>query len=161
MKYRYLTYQELEIVKEDFSDFLYHNGMNTYEWNVIQDQQSKFALKILMEFSDLTFDRVFSEINYLNFKSKDGLIAVQFETFKMNVIQLKSRGENCTKTKNTEYSDLFKDINLQSQFLCSKTSSDYKTERGLVIFDLIEQGYIPADEKLYQQLFQSRLASQN
>ena len=67
MKYRYLTYQELDLLRYDFQDFLYQERTTHYEWKVLQDQHSKVALNLLSKYSDITFDKVMQDISYLYF----------------------------------------------------------------------------------------------
>lgn len=160
MKYRYLTYKELDLLQEDFSEFLYQEGINQYEWNILQDQQSTEALFLLEKYSDLTFEKVMHDIHYLTFKSANKIMAFQCEPNKMIVLSLKSNGPVSMES--------IAQIGLQEDngesllsYKCGKEVRVYSEDRESDIFKLVEGGCFPSDESLFNSLSLIRKSFQN
>ena len=74
LKYRQLTYQEFDLMQMDFQEFLYKQGYSRFEWKVLQDQHSEYAINLLDKYSDQTFQKVMKDIHYLEFRKPKQLI---------------------------------------------------------------------------------------
>ena len=90
MKYRQLTYKELTVMQEDFSDFLYTQGFSRFDWRVLQDQHSEQAVNLLGEYSDQTFDKVMQSIEYLEYRTPKVLYAYHCQKEQMEIIGLQA-----------------------------------------------------------------------
>lgn len=151
MKYRYLTFQELDLLHDDFSDFLYTEGINRFEWNVLQDQQSRDALSLLGKYSDLTFKKVIEDIQYLSYRSKSELISFKCKPNKMVVIHLKSVGNDQLDLNDESSWQEIKQPGMYT-FHCAKTIKPYTEDRESDLFKLMESGCYPTDFQLFQTL---------
>ena len=160
MKYRILTYQELQILQEDFSEFLYKRGLNKFEWNVLQDQESNNAFRILSSFSDETFEKVLKDIKFLEFRSKNRIQSIKCQAKKMVILKLTSKlnqaidftDRNCIRSLEKES---------LVPYSCSKEVKYYEQEREKEIFSLIESGCYSVNSSLFISLNTSRKAIQN
>lgn len=160
MKYRYLTYKELDLLQEDFSEFLYQEGINQFEWQVLQDQQSADALYLLEKYSDLTFEKVMHDIHYLTFRSANKIMAFQCEPKKMIVLSLKSNSPiSMDRIANIGLLEDNKEMLLS--YKCGKEIRSYSEDRECDIFRLIEGGCFPSDSSLFNSLNLIRKSFQN
>ncbi|KAA3644328.1 MAG: hypothetical protein DWP98_12415 [Bacteroidetes bacterium] len=160
MRYRYLTYQELDMLQEDFNEFLYQEGINKFEWYILQDQQSVDALKLLGKYSELTFEKVMQDISYLYYYDGFQLKSFECQTNRMLVISFKTSNNTKLDFNSTSGLSLNPNQGLIS-YKCSKTISDYVEDRESDIFKLIEAGCIPTDHKIFKQLSFLRKSYQN
>lgn len=160
MKYRYLTYQELDILSDDFNEFLYQEGINSFEWSVLQDQQSMEALNLLGKYSDLTFEKVLQDIQYLGYKKKGEIASFKCQADKMVIIRLKSVGKTELNFNDLNELEVLKQKNLLT-FKCSKTVNRYAENRESDIFKLIEFGCFATDQKLFNSLSIIRKSYEN
>jgi len=160
MKYRRLTYQELELLESDFSDFLYHHGFNRFEWRVLQDQHSGQALKLLHKYSDQTFEKVMREVKYLQLRTKELIRTIQFkskEYVQIDVLQEKEAQLDFSSSESLGQipGDFFGPLRIK------KSVNPYQTERENIIFNLIESGYYVVSRKVYVAFDHLRKAEQN
>lgn len=156
MKYRCLTYQELDIAKDGFVDFLYENGTNKYEWNILNDQSHVWASNLLEEYSDMVFDNMLKEIEYINLNAGNELLCFEFEDQNYTLIKLKFDKKHLS-LKNWKES-------VQEEFTkmkCSISSNQYATSRENLCFYLLENGGEVGNGKTFNAFKQLRLINQN
>lgn len=160
MKYRYLTYQELTVVEDDFSNYLYDHGFNQYEWKVLQDQNSDQALSLLEDYSDLIFDRLVQNVEYLEYRSDKQLRAI--EVHKDHMVSIGIQIPEKSNIDLTDISSLSEIEESEEQpYRCFKEVTPYNTDRDHEVFDLIESGCYVVDSSVFEQLSLLRLAFQN
>ena len=66
-KYRRLTIDELEILKEDFVKFLASNGIDSLEWMKLKTENLEEANNHIDLFSDIVIDNALNNIQWLEF----------------------------------------------------------------------------------------------
>jgi hypothetical protein len=69
MQFRRLSLEELEELKDDFIRFLAANQVTATDWEQIKTQEPEKAGSLLDLFSDLVFERVLKNLEYLEFKT--------------------------------------------------------------------------------------------
>ncbi len=160
MKYRYLTYQELTVMNEDFSDFLYAEGFSGYDWKVLQDQHSEQALNMLSRYSDETFEKVMQSVKYLEYRSSDQLIA--FECLEEDITAIGIKAPQQLQFDFTQIQSLsLVEQNFWSGFKCFKEVRPYIKNREDEVFQLIEAGHFVSSQENYRYLENLRLLNQN
>lgn len=160
MKYRYLTYQELTVVEDDFSNFLYDHGFSQFEWKVLQDQYSDQALSMLGDYSDLIFDRLVKDVKYLEFRSAKQLRAIECHTDHMISIGIQLPDKSSLNL--TDLASLSCIDKSDSQaYKCFKEIHNYSSDRDHEIFELIEAGCYVVDASVFEQLNRLRVTFQN
>jgi|SRR5690554_3442105 len=140
-KYRTLTYQELDILQEDFVDFLYLEGFSKFDWRILLEQHSEFALDMLNRYSDQAFEKVMKTVDYLE-KLKNGRLTTVYchsKYFDIAAIDL-----NLSQSSLYLNRRLLSDVTSELQLGVSKIylkKVDFSIEREQEIFDLIERGF--------------------
>ena len=151
MKYRCLTYQEFDLLSTDFNDFLYSEGINTYEWRILQDQYSDDAFDLLKKYSDLTFDKLIKEVQYLEYRSEKQLLLYECRENYYTII-----GIEIPKNSSISLTDLksIKSVSKKERHACKsfKLNTPYQQNREQEIFNFIEAGYYIVDEKAFKQI---------
>jgi hypothetical protein len=151
MKYRCLTYKEFDLLSTDFSNFLYSEGINRYEWKILQDQYSDYAFKLLKKYSDLTFEKVMKDVQYLEYRT-----AKQLLLFECRKEQFVTIGIDIPKNSSINLTDIssFQELSRNELHLCRtfKFDSPYRSSREEEIFNFIEAGYYIVDEKTYNRI---------
>lgn len=160
MKYRCLTYKELDVLHADFDEFLYHEGLSKYEWNLLQDYYSSNAVQLLEKYSDLTFEKVFRDVQYLesrNAKSLQVICCLPDEMVSIGIQIPSSSSIDLTDARSLEW--IGKDD--LCGYRCFKQRTNYKGGREQHIFNLIEAGFYVVDEDAYNRLYSMRLRYEN
>src|SRR5680860_1621178 len=65
MKYRMLTTEELEELEPEFVTFLAANGIPADNWVRIKEKEPENRDKLITIFSDVVFDKILSNVHYL------------------------------------------------------------------------------------------------
>lgn len=151
MKYRILTFQELSVLEDDFSEFLYRRGFNQYDWNFLQDHAPIQAIDLIGQYSDITFEKVMQAVEYLAYRNEHEIISYrcnESELIKITVQSLHNNDLDFTRDNPFKYSK--NGCLIGCKFF--KEVSNYKLNREKTIFGLIEEGYIATDDKLHDSL---------
>ena len=151
MKYSRLTKEQFEELHQEFINFLASQTIDKAEWDKLKAEKPEVAEQELDVFSDLIWEGVLSRAKYLEHFSKNHIFL--FECFETEIksIVLKSKMADInflTKEGLQWFSDNLFTENIDMR-LGTKTFSDDKNSD---IFQLIQQGSILSDGKLYNQI---------
>lgn len=155
MKYRCLTYQELDIAREGFMEFLYENGTNRFEWNILNDQSHVWATNLLEEYSDMVFDNMLKEIDYIKLNTGSELLCFEFEPEHYTLIRLKLESNDIKVSSN-----FYKDNDL-TKLKSSISINHYHSSRENLCFYLLENGGEVGNGHTFNAFKQLRLMRQN
>lgn len=151
MKFKRLTKEQFEELHVEFSNFLATQSIDKTEWDKIKTEKPEVAEMELDVFSDLIWEGVLKNTNYLEHFSKNHIFLFHCQENFIQSIVLKTLNfdiDFLTKEGLQWLSDnLFTDaveIHLGKK--------EYETERNLSIFNLITQGAILSDGQLYLQI---------
>lgn len=142
MKYRRLTEAELDEVEPQFVRFLASNQITADDWEKLKTNSPDKVERLIEIFSDIVFDKVLEDVNYLEFKTPHDLKAFHFLEDKAVMNGLKIEGE--TEVDLTEQMNP-KQLSQQLQLTGAKlklytAEKEYKESRKMEIFNLMEGG---------------------
>ena len=142
MKYRRLTEAELDEVEPQFVRFLASNQITADDWEKLKTESPNKVERLIEIFSDIVFDKVLEDVNYLEFKTPHDLKAFYFLEDKAVMNGLKIEGE--TEVDLTEQMNP-KQLSQQLQLTGAKlklytAEKAYKASRKMEIFNLMEGG---------------------
>ena len=151
MKYKRLTKEQFEALHQEFITFLATQSIDKAEWDKIKAEKPEVAEQELDVFSDLIWEGVLTNANYLEHFSKSHIFLFHCQEKFMQSIVLKSldaQVDFMNKDGLAWLSDnIFTDV--VEMHLGKK---EYEDERNKAIFDLISQGAILSDGQLYLQI---------
>lgn len=151
MKYKRLTKEQFESLHEEFANFLATQSIDKKEWDEIKANKPEVAEQELDIFSDLIWEGVLSNTQFLEHFSKNHIFLFHTQEKEIQSIVLKS---------------LVTEIDLMTveglQWLSDNMFTDnveihlgkkgYEEEKNAAIFNLITQGAILSDGQLYIQI---------
>ena len=155
MKYRILSLEELEELEKEFVTFLSAQSIPSDLWQEIREKQPDRASLLIEQFSDIVFEKVLTNIEYLEQKSKKEIRL--FHCLDDTIIMLGLVIEGETQL------DFTQDISPEHMFQQMKESGaslkmyrgkkTYKDQREVELFKLMEEGaLISKDGALYKTL---------
>ncbi|MGL2964695.1 DUF6495 family protein [Flavobacterium sp. RSB2_4_14] len=151
MKYKRLTKEQFEALHQEFSNFLATQAIDKAEWDSIKTNKPEVAEQELDVFSDLIWEGVLKNANYLEHFSKNHIFLFHCQEKLIQSIVLKAL--------NPEVNFLEKEgLQWLSDNMFTETveihlgKKEYEAERNTAIFDLISQGAILSDGQLYLQI---------
>lgn len=148
MKYARLTKEQFEELHQEFINFLASQSITADEWKEIKEQKPEVAEQELDVFSDLVWEGVLNQAQYLEHISANQLYLFKITEFTINLIAVKVENEAVDITTRHGYSWLQQNLmdDRVSLYTSSKNISD---DRNKDIFALIQQGGVITKGELY------------
>lgn len=151
MKYKRLTKEQFEALHQEFANFLASQSIDKKEWDDIKTNKPEVAEQELDVFSDLIWEGVLTNAQFLEHFSKNHIFLFHCQEKFIDSMVLKSlvtEVDFMTKEGLQWLTDnIFTDT---VEILTGKKA--YEKERNDAIFDLITQGTILSDGQLYLQI---------
>jgi hypothetical protein len=149
MKYTRLTKEQLDELHQEFINFLATQSITADEWLIIKTNRPHVAEEQLDVFSDLIWEGVLGNVNYLENVSAQHMHLFHCLEKEMKLISVKVMNPEIDLQTKVGF-DWFKK-NWQSDFVEYLTASKaYSSDKNLDIFGLIEQGAVITKGDLYQ-----------
>jgi len=149
MKYRKLTTEELEELKEEFIQFLVSNTVTADDWVKIKETQIDKAEKLIEMFSDQVLDKALSNIKFLEKREAKNIMLFHCRKDEIDMISLSIDSNSPYDfTKENELVEIAEYEKLSS----FKSTKKYSKIREEEIFDLLNNGCLTTDEQLYKVL---------
>jgi hypothetical protein len=151
MKYKRLTKEQFETLHSEFANFLATQSIDKAEWDNIKAEKPEVAEQELDVFSDLVWEGVLKNTNYLEHFSKNHIFLFHCQEIQLRSIIIKSLVP--------EVNFLNKDgLKWLSDNLFTETvdmhvgKKEYSLNRNDDLFKLITEGAILSDGQLYMQV---------
>lgn len=141
MKYRRLTKEQLEELHPEFINFLATQTITATEWEDIKTSKPEVAEQELDVFSDLVWEGVLTQAEYLEHISPQTMNLFQLEEKQMNLISVMIGDELIDITTKEGYAWLQKNLMDDTVKLFTATKK-YSDDPNGDKFKLIEQGAV-------------------
>lgn len=155
MKYRQLSIDELQELEQEFITFLSAQSITSDLWLEIKEKQAHRAQQLIEQFSDIVFEKVIANIEYLEQKSKREIRLFYCQKEKIEMLGLLIEGEtqlDFTQPLNPQ--QMLQQMQLSGASLkMYQGEKAYNKQREIELFELMEQGaLISKDGALYKTL---------
>ncbi len=155
MKYRVLNIEELQELEQEFITFLSAQSITSDVWEEMKEKQAERANLLIEQFSDLVFEKVIANIEYLEQKSKREIRLFHCMPEKIKMLGLVIQGETQLDfTQNMSPEQMMQQMQLSGAGLkMYQGERAYKKQREIELFELMEEGaLISKDGALYKTL---------
>ncbi|MCK5677848.1 MAG: hypothetical protein KAH72_05170 [Flavobacteriaceae bacterium] len=149
MKYTQLTKEQFEELHEEFAKFLATQKIDISEWEKIKNNKPEIADEELNLFSDLVWERVLNNTEYLEHFSKDSLNLFKCDDTSIQRIVVKVNKQNIDFLDKKDF-NWFLDNSKDSSIEYFKGQKSFSKNRNMDIFDLIQQGSVVSKGELYE-----------
>jgi hypothetical protein len=155
MKYRRLNQEELKDLQPDFVAFLASNTITASDWEGIKKDTPEKAEQLVDMFSDIIFDKVLQNANYLEYKTTNDIKTFHFLEDKIVMnglfvegdIQFDFQKERSPEQMMTELKDSGAKLKLYT------AEKKYKADKEKEAFKMLENGaLISKDGALFKLL---------
>ena len=154
IKYRRLNLEELEALKEEFIQFLASNSITADEWTEIKENKIDTAEELISVFSEIAWDKILTNIQFLEVRSKSALTVFHFGKEKAELIRLHSKNEEIDFTDLTQLqrgtSYLFDEKKGKPEII--KGAKEYSSSRNEELYLEMQKGAAPTSGKLWESL---------
>ncbi|MCB9266574.1 MAG: hypothetical protein H6558_16235 [Lewinellaceae bacterium] len=155
MKYRRLHQDELENLEKEFVQFLASNQVTANEWEKLKAEEAEKAEQLIDIFSDIVFEKVIDDIEYLEYKTPKDIKAFHFEENRIVMNGLLVDGQTGFDfTLEQSPQQMLQQIQLTGARLKLYTAEKaYSRGRNMEIFEMMENGaLISRDGSLFKTL---------
>ncbi len=160
MKYRRLTNEELKQLEPDFVRFLASQSIPATDWEAMKARGDARVGELLDDFSDLIFERVLSNVKYLEKRTKHEwhVYKVMDEFLKLNGLRLSGNEEiDFRRSKDLDLKSLY--LEYGGNLTLFTAEKKFRKEKSLEVFDLLEAGcLIQKSGDLFELLEQLKTA---
>ena len=151
MRFRVLTTEELEPLKDDFIKFLSANTITGEDWTAIKKDKPEEAETLLAMFCDIVWEKSLDKINFLEHRDEKYLKVFSCREEKIEMVGFAVLAENAPSlledlTFEKLGSGALKFSDLNAEFYTSeKPSDDLIMEK----FKMMEEGCMPCTEAYF------------
>ena len=151
MKYKRLTKEQFEALHQEFANFLATQSIDKNEWDKIKTNKPQVAEQELDIFSDLIWEGVLTNAQFLEHFSKNHIFLFHCQEKYIDSMVIKALEPTVDFLKTEGLQWLSDNIFAETvEILTGK--KEYDKVRNEAIFDLITQGAILSDGQLYIQV---------
>ena len=151
MKYKRLTKEQFEALHQEFANFLATQSIDKNEWDKIKTNKPQVAEQELDIFSDLIWEGVLTNAQFLEHFSKNHIFLFHCQEKYIDSMVIKALEPTVDFLKTEGLQWLSDNIFTETvEILTGK--KEYDKVRNEAIFDLITQGAILSDGQLYIQV---------
>lgn len=157
MKYRPLSIEELKHFEKEFINFLAINGIEPQNWEHIKSEKGDRMTALLHQFSDLVFEKVLRQIQYLEHRTPKDLKVFHCLEDRIKLIGIVvDSGSSLDLTQKEWQGEILKAIQSGKSHLLRVYSAEksYKVSREEELFEMVSSGCFIIDESLFQTLEQ-------
>jgi hypothetical protein len=151
VKYKRLTKEQFEELHKEFTNFLASQSIDKSEWDTIKSEKPEVAEQELDIFSDLIWEGVLTNAQYLEHFSKNHIFLFHCQDKFIQSIVLKAL-EPQVDFMQKEGLQWLSDNMFTDTVEIHLGKKEYQEERNTAIFDLIKEGAILSDGQLYLQI---------
>ncbi len=152
MKYTQLTKEQFEELNEEFAVFLAAQSIDVKQWDKIKIESPDLADKELNIFSDFVWEKVLNKANYVEHFSKNTINLFKCSEKKIDRIVVKVNKDSVNLLEDSDF-NWFLDNSKDPSIEYLKGKKSYSKERNLEIFELIQQGGVVSQGKLYEAIY--------
>jgi len=145
-KYRLLSNKELKLMEKDFIEYLVVNSIIADDWIKLKKNDPEKAQKIIELFSDVVLEKVLRKLQYLKKVNKDSILCFHYQSNQVVLVGIQENIPGAITKLGTSQSYNIDDYELMY------SEKEYKKQREIEMFNMIEKGAIISDGKLYNQL---------
>ena len=148
MKYKRLTSEELQTLEQEFIHFLAAAQITGTDWENMKKNKQETAEELLDAFSDVVYEKVLGNINFLEYRDEKTLNIFKFEKDKISLVGLRVKENSLIDLTRP---DMFSELNDENFAAVKviKTERGYNNTKEVEVFDLIQNGCVITDEKLF------------
>lgn len=151
MKYKRLTIEELKELEPEFINFLSSAQITGKDWDTMKKNEIKKAEELIDVFSDMVYQKIMSKIQFLEYREEKTLNIFNCTNDKIILIGLRVKDHSSINLKMDDVFTQWNKSNLNSLNIL-KTEKKYLKEREVELFDLLQNGCLITNDKLYNIL---------
>ena len=150
-KHKRLSPDELQALEPEFINFLSSIQITGLDWEKMKRNELEKAEKLITVFSDIVYEKVLSKIKFLEFRDEKTLNIFNCLDDKIRLVGLRVKEHSPLDLTSPDVFSQWTE-NTAGAVNIIKTEKVYIRERGIEVFELLQNGCLITDEKLFKLL---------
>lgn len=151
MKYKRLTTEELQELEKEFIHFLSSAQITGPDWEKMKKNEADKANELIDVFSDVVYDKVLSKIKFLEYRDEKTLNIFNCAEEKITLVGLRVKEQSDLNLTAPEVFTQWNESHTSAVNVI-KTEKNYSKERGIEVFELLQNGCLITDDRLFKLL---------
>jgi len=150
-EYRLLSLEELQEMENEFVNYLVVNGIAAEDWQQMKIEEPAKAERLIELFSDMVFETIMRNVQFLEYREKKELITFQCLGDKLVLVGMKAEGDSEADFTSQEY--IKKAMVSPPDGLKVYTSEKkYQKKREIELFEMTQRGCFITEGNLFKTL---------
>jgi hypothetical protein len=152
MKYRRLSLEELEALKDEFIQFLSANSVTAHAWVNLKAAHPEKAEELIGLFSDIVWEKVIQKTDYLEIRRRNGIQLFAFRDEVAEMIQITVQDPEFDFRKDEDISALANGSKKLESLkpTIHRGKKTYTNSRKEEVYYQLERGGVVAGEGLWE-----------
>lgn len=151
MKYKRLTTDELKALEPEFVHFLASAQITGSDWDKMKKNELEKANELIDVFSDVVYDKVLRKIKYLEYRDAKNLNLFYCAEDKIGLVGIRVKENATLDLTDSDLLNKWNERDLTSVHIV-KSEKNYVKEREEEVFELLQNGCLITDERLFNVL---------
>lgn len=162
MRFRRLRKEELESLEQDFVQFLATHQITAQEWVALRDEGNDKVYELIDIFSDIVLEKVYSQIEYLQHRTKDTIRVFHCQADKIIMTGLQISDSNRDLTNPDDVALLSQPNGVEGSVKIFQLEKEYQQDRPDEVFQMMHRdGCQPASAAMFGALIDMYQGSAN
>jgi hypothetical protein len=151
MKYKRLTNEELQALEKEFVNYLAAGQITASDWEKMKKQEIEKVEELIDVFSDMVYEKVMSKIKFLEFREKKTLNIYNCLEENIHLVGLRVSENSVLDLTAGDVLNQWNN-NHDNAISIIKSEKKYVKDRGVEVFELLQNGCLITDDKLFNVL---------
>ena len=151
MKYKRLRSEELQALEKEFVSFLASAQITGTDWEKMKEQEHDKVNELIEVFSDVVYDKVLRKIKFLEFRDAKTLNIFNCTEEKIKLLGLRVNENSPLDLTAPDVLSKWNESN-SGNVTVVRTEKSYIKDRELEMFELLQNGCLISDDRLYNLL---------
>lgn len=150
-KYKRLTSEELKLLEKEFVNFLASAQITAADWEKMKNNEAEKVEELIAVFSDVVYEKVLGKVKFLEYREPKTLNIFNCQENKIVLIGLRVKEHSSLDLTAPDIFNQWSESHTSSVNVI-KTEKKYVKERGEEVFELLQNGCLITDDKLFNIL---------
>lgn len=151
MRFRRLTLDELDALKNEFIQFLASNTITGEDWKKLKEEQLEIAEKLIDVFSDIVMEKSLSKVHFLEKREPNNVLLFYAKETEIDLIGISIDSPHHDLTNEKDLEQLMQNASgIETKMF--KSSKPYIKNREDEVFEMLQSGCLITDSMLFTTL---------
>lgn len=150
-EYRLLSLEELQEMEKEFVNYLVVNGIAAEDWERMKNEESAKAERLIELFSDMVFETIMRNVQYLEYRERKEIITFQCLEDKLVLVGMKAEADSDADFTSHEYIKKAM-VSPPDGLKVYTLEKKYQKKREIEIFEMTQTGCFISEGNMFKTL---------